>query len=140
MIGAIAAIASAVLPSLTSLFSEVVEDKDKANELAYKAATLVANTAHENALAQVSVNLEEAKHSSVFVAGWRPYIGWVCGMAMAFNYIIVPIAGIWLPIHALDITTMFPVLLGMLGLSGLRTREREKGVSREADPRLRKGG
>lgn len=132
MISAITALASTLIGPLTDLFSEFIEDKDKANELAHKAATLVATQAHENAMGQLEVNKQEAAHKSMFVAGWRPFIGWVCGVAMATNYLGVPIAGAFgVVLPVLDITTMFPVLLGMLGLAGLRTGEKIKGVSRE---------
>ena len=132
MITAITALASTLVPSLTSLFSEFIEDKDKANELAHKAATMIAKQAHENAMGQLEVNKQEAAHKSLFVAGWRPFIGWVCGVAMGVNYLGVPIAGAFgVVLPVLDITTMFPVLLGMLGLASLRTGEKIKGVSRE---------
>lgn len=132
MITAITALASTLVPALTNLFSEFIEDKDKANELAHKAATMIAKQAHENAMGQLEVNKQEAAHKSLFVAGWRPFIGWVCGVAMGVNYLGVPIAGAFgVVLPVLDITTMFPVLLGMLGLAGLRTGEKIKGVSRE---------
>lgn len=132
MITAITALASTLVPALTNLFSEFIEDKDKANELAHKAATMIAKQAHENAMGQLEVNKQEAAHKSLFVAGWRPFIGWVCGVAMGVNYLGVPIAGAFgVVLPVLDITTMFPVLLGMLGLAGLRTSEKMKGVSRE---------
>ena len=128
---AVAALAGQLVPALADLFSEFIEDKDKANELAHKAATMMATQAHQNAMAQIDVNKTEAAHKSIFVAGWRPFIGWVCGVSMAFNYLIAPSVGVWYEIPVLDITTMFPVLLGMLGMAGLRTGEKIKGVARE---------
>ena len=86
---------------------------------------------------QLAVNQEEAKSSSLFVAGWRPYIGWVCGMAFAWNWIGLPIAKVGLALYgspiavqAADMMEMMPVLLGMLGLGGLRTKEKIEGVAR----------
>ena len=78
---------------------------------------------------QLKINEKEAEHSSIFVAGWRPWIGWVCGAAMAWAYLIRPMAefgvaasGVELPpLPVLDLGEMMPVLLGMLGLGGLRT-------------------
>jgi len=122
---------TALIGPVTSLISEFITDKDKAAELAHKIATRAEENAHSVQMGQISVNKTEAAHKSLFVAGWRPYIGWVCGTAMAFNYLAVPIAGIWVTIQPLDTTTMFPVLLGLLGLGGLRTAEKVKGVSRE---------
>jgi hypothetical protein len=83
-------------------------------------------------LAQIAVNQEEAKSSSVFVAGWRPSIGWVCSAACAWNWIGLPIAKFMLamsghPVQGLspaDLSEMMPVLMGMLGLGALRTVEK----------------
>lgn len=90
-------------------------------------------------LAQIAVNTEEAKHPSVFVSGWRPAIGWICGAACAWNWVGLPIVKaallVWggktLPLSPADLTEMLPVLLGMLGLGGLRTIERLNGVERK---------
>lgn len=86
---------------------------------------------------QLAVNQVEAGSSSVFVAGWRPFVGWVCGMAFAWNWIGLPIAtaglqlaGYTLVLSAADLTEMLPVLMGMLGLGALRTHEKVKGVAR----------
>ena len=85
-------------------------------------------------LAQITVNQEEAKNTSTFVAGWRPSIGWVCSIACAWNWILLPIvkigvvlAGLTLELKPADLSEMLPVLMGMLGLSGLRTVERLNG-------------
>lgn len=86
---------------------------------------------------QLDVNKAEASSSSVFVAGWRPFIGWVCGGACAWNWIGLPIvkaglalAGVTLQLSPADLTEMLPVLMGMLGLGALRTFEKTKGVAR----------
>jgi len=87
---------------------------------------------------QLSVNKVEAASSSVFVAGWRPFIGWVCGSACAWNWIGLPMAkmalqlagGPALNLEPADLTEMLPVLMGMLGLAGYRTFEKTKGVAR----------
>jgi hypothetical protein len=85
-------------------------------------------------LAQISVNMEEAKSSSVFVAGWRPSIGWVCGLACAWNWVglsvakfILALGGHPIQIAPADLSEMMPVLMGMLGLGGLRTIEKLNG-------------
>lgn len=86
---------------------------------------------------QLAVNQAEAGSSSVFVAGWRPFVGWVCGAACAWNWIGLPIAklglalaGVPLSISPADLTEMLPVLMGMLGLGALRTAEKFRGVAR----------
>lgn len=85
---------------------------------------------------QIDTNKEEAKSPSVFVSGWRPFIGWVCGVACAWNWIGLKVAlfiaaylGHPLNITPADITEMMPVLLGMLGLGGMRTVEKIQGVA-----------
>jgi len=93
-------------------------------------------------LAQLSVNREEAKHTSLFVAGWRPFIGWVCGLSFAWTFLAYPIlqlmivvSGLPIPLAALpvlDISQMMPVLLGMLGLGAMRSYERSNGVERNS--------
>ena len=86
---------------------------------------------------QLEVNKAEAASGSVFVGGWRPFIGWVCGAACAWNWIGLPIAkaglllaGYTLNLATADLTEMLPVLMGMLGLGALRTAEKFKGVAR----------
>lgn len=87
---------------------------------------------------QLAVNQVEAASSSTFVAGWRPFIGWVCGAACAWNWIGLPITkalllvlgGPALTLSPADLTEMLPVLMGMLGLGALRTTEKIKGVAR----------
>jgi hypothetical protein len=87
---------------------------------------------------QLKVNEAEAGSRSAFVAGWRPFIGWVCGAACAWNWIGLPIAKAFLPLIAgftitlepADLTEMLPVLMGMLGFGTLRTFEKTRGVAR----------
>jgi hypothetical protein len=86
---------------------------------------------------QMQVNQAEAASSSVFVAGWRPFIGWVCGSACAWNWIGLPIAkaglalaGNPLAVSPADLSDMLPVLMGMLGLGAMRSFEKTKGVAR----------
>lgn len=84
---------------------------------------------------QLDINRAEASSPSVFVAGWRPAIGWVCGAAFAWNWVGLPIANFAASLLAhpmslspSDMTEMMPVLMGMLGLGALRTFERVKGA------------
>jgi dienelactone hydrolase len=84
---------------------------------------------------QLSVNAAEAANKSTFVAGWRPFVGWCCGAAFAWDYCAQPAlaflsAAIGRPVTLppLDISGMMPVLLGMLGLGAMRTVEKVNGV------------
>jgi hypothetical protein len=81
--------------------------------------------------AQIEVNKVEAAHKSLFVAGWRPAIGWICGLALLYSTIISPILGIWFTVPVVDTSLLTTVLMGMLGLGAMRTFEKTKGVSRE---------
>ena len=113
---------------ISDLLSEFIEDKDKRNEIAFK----IASQSHETTMAQIEVNKAEAAHKSIFVAGWRPGAGWLCILILANNYLLLPYSGaMGLSIQPLDAGAIMPVLLGMLGLVGARTREKEKGVARE---------
>jgi len=85
---------------------------------------------------QLDANRAEAANPSVFVSGWRPFIGWVCGAACAWNWIGLPVAvfvaaylGKTLNMRPADISEMMPILLGMLGLGGLRTVEKINNVA-----------
>jgi|TARA_R110000803_G_scaffold37101_1_gene79901 hypothetical protein len=80
---------------------------------------------------QTKINAVEAQHRTLFVAGWRPFIGWICGVALAYNFVIRDLF-IWVTQTtetppALQMDHLMTVLLGMLGLGGLRTYEKIKG-------------
>jgi hypothetical protein len=86
---------------------------------------------------QAEVNQSEAQHANVFVAGWRPFVGWTCGAAFAYHYVLQPLfvftaalAGKTFVLPTFSMDDLFTVLLGLLGLGGLRTYEKFKGVAR----------
>lgn len=93
-------------------------------------------------LAQLEVNKEEAKHSSLFVSGWRPAIGWVCGFSFAYSVVgwsllnwtfavATTFTGHTLPVLPTPDTSMtMELLIAMLGLGGMRTYEKMKGVTK----------
>jgi hypothetical protein len=82
---------------------------------------------------QIAVNAEEAKSASTFVAGWRPFVGWVCGAAFAYNYVLMPFivwAAIWIDPKApampiLDMGELSTLLFGMLGLGAMRSYDKK---------------
>lgn len=97
-------------------------------------AQLAAST--DLAKGQLEVNKIEAAHEGIFVSGWRPFIGWTCGGAFAYKFVMAPFIvlvldamGVHLVLPVLDFTEMSTVLLGMLGLGAMRTTEKIKGVS-----------
>ena len=123
-------IASLIGP-VTGLLDKFIEDKDQKNALAHEIATLAQKEAHKNAALQLEVNKTEAAHKSLFVAGWRPFIGWVCGIGLLYSVLISPVLAIWLVMPAIDSDLLMPTLGGMLGLGAMRSYEKVKGVSRE---------
>jgi len=85
---------------------------------------------------QMAINEAEAASNSVFVAGWRPFVGWVCGAAFAYKFVVAPAAAFILTAYGhavvlpvLDFTEMSTVLLGMLDIGALRMLEKVKGVA-----------
>jgi hypothetical protein len=129
---------SSLVAPVSGLLDKFIEDKDQRALLAHEIATLADKQANEQAVAQIELNKVEAAHKSMFVAGWRPAVGWVCALAMLLNFILIPFinlglefAGLELKLDLIDMETMLPVLFGMLGLGGMRTAEKIKGVQRE---------
>jgi len=120
----------ALIGPVASLLDKFIPDADTKNKLAHEIATLADKQAHEIALSQIEVNKEDAK-GNWFQAGWRPACAWVCVAGFTVNFLISPLAdpfGIMVP--QADISTMMPVLLGMLGLAGARSFERVKKVGK----------
>ena len=122
----------------TQLLDKFIEDKDQKAKLAHELATMADKLAHEQQLAQMAINKEEASSGSLFKGGWRPFIGWVCGLAFAYHFILLPLLvfilatfSIALPdLPEFDMGTLLPVLGGMLGIGGLRTYEKQKGLTK----------
>lgn len=77
---------------------------------------------------QAEINKVEAQNRSMFVSGWRPFIGWICGFAFGFHYIVMPLLLAYTDIKPVEFDTnsLFTVLMGMLGLGGMRTYEKLK--------------
>lgn len=123
---------------VAGLLDKFIEDKDQKNALAHQIATMSERHAQELAKGQLEVNKAEAASASLFVAGWRPAVGWVCVLGMASNFVLIPMVNFILAlaestitVPLIDTSTMMPVLLGMLGLGAMRSAEKIKKVSRE---------
>ena len=116
---------------VAGLLDKFIPDKDKANALAHEIATMSQKHAQESVLAQLEVNKVEAAHKSLFVSGWRPAIGWICGFALMYSTILAPILGIWFTVPPVDSSLLTSVLMGMLGLGAMRTVEKTKAVARD---------
>jgi hypothetical protein len=114
----------------TELAGKFVQDKDKAAELAHSLTTMADRHAQEALLAQLEVNKAEAA-GNWFQASWRPLCGYVCVTGLAVNFLVSPIcAGFGFIIPQADMSTMLPILTGMLGLAGMRSFERVKKVGK----------
>lgn len=123
---------------IADLLGKFIPDQTEKLKLAHEIATLAQKQAHENALAQIEVNKVEAASNSIFKSGWRPAIGWVCGFAFAYHFVLQPLlvfiltyAGHPVPeLPEFDMASLMTVLGGLLGLGGLRTFEKYKGVTK----------
>jgi len=128
----------ALIGPVTSLLDKFIEDKDQKAKLAHEIATMSERHIQEQVMGQLEINKAEAQHRSIFVAGWRPFIGWTCGIALAWHFVIAPVvifgagySGVTLPdLPTFDMNSLMTVLLGMLGLGGLRTYEKSKGLTK----------
>lgn len=145
------AILTLLMPVLSSVLGKIIPDAGQA-----QAATLelqkamlehqgeIEKAVAEAAKAQNEVNLAEAQSGSLFVSGWRPFVGWVCGFACAYAFLLQPLfawaatiisalAAASIPVPpVLDMSTLMGLLGGLLGLGTLRTAEKIKDVARTA--------
>lgn len=128
----------ALIGPVTSLLDKFIEDKDQKAKLAHEVATMAQTHAQELARGQLEINKAEAQHRSIFVAGWRPFLGWCLSFAMAWHFVLAPMTlficsafEVYIPdLPVFDMDSLMTVLLGMLGLGGLRTAEKIKGVTK----------
>jgi len=130
-------IASLVGP-VSGILDKFVEDKDQKAALAHEIATMSDRHAQQALLAQLEINKAEAASGSLFKGGWRPAVGWVCALAFAYHYLLQPLlvflltaSGVDLPaLPVFDMSTLLTVLGGLLGIGGLRSYEKTKGLTK----------
>ena len=128
----------ALIGPATKLLGKFIEDKDTKNKLAHELATMAERHAQELAKSQIEVNKAEAQSRHWFVASWRPFIGWTCGIALMWHFVLsqfilffATMFGFSLPaLPEFDMGYLMTVLMGMLGLGGLRTFEKYKGMTK----------
>jgi hypothetical protein len=129
---------SAIMPSVMEVAGRFLpEDREKRAAAEREIQAKLTDSLAQVDLAQLGINKVEAAHRSVFVAGWRPFLGWSMGVAMTWTYVVMPIAqfilaqtGHLVDLPALNTGELMPVLMGMLGLGGLRSWEKVKGVAK----------
>ena len=112
---------------ITGLLDKFIEDKDQKALLAHEVATMAQRHAQELTIAQIEVNKTEAQSRNIFVAGWRPFVGWTCGIALAWHFVGLPVTLFMTsmfqvetpPLPEFEMESLMTVLLGMLGLAVL---------------------
>jgi|TARA_X000000950_G_C13753568_1_gene593689 hypothetical protein len=125
-----------ITESITDIADKVlgkfIADKDLKMKLEHELKTEL----HRANMAQISVNKQEAKHRSIFVAGWRPFTGWSCAVALCYHFLVQPLLvfvfsvyGMQFTLPEFDMGSLMTILLGMLGLGGLRTYEKQKNLT-----------
>lgn len=125
-----------VLGPVLELLNKVVQDPQAKAAAQLKLLELQQSGDLTIAEGQVKINVVEAASPSVFVSGWRPFAGWVCGIGLLYDFLLAPLitwsTSMWgHPVVApsLDIEALMTLLLGMMGLSGMRTYEKKRGVA-----------
>tara|TARA_R100000935_G_C2697155_1_gene108828 strand:+ start:119 stop:499 length:381 start_codon:yes stop_codon:yes gene_type:complete len=118
---------------VTGILDKFVEDKDLRAQLQHEMDMQL----HNANLAQIEVNKAEAASSSLFKGGWRPFVGWTCGIALLYHFLLQPIivfglsaAGIEFILPEFDMGSLMTILMGMLGLGGLRTYEKKQDLTK----------
>lgn len=123
-------ILGSLIGPVTGLLDQFIEDKDQKARLAHELSTMADNHAQSIAMAQIEVNKADAK-GNWFQSSWRPATGWVCVLGFLINFLVSPVcAGFGIDIPQADTSTMLPVLMGMLGLGGMRSFEKVKKVGK----------
>ena len=128
----------ALIGPVTGLLDKFIPDADEKARIAHELATMSEKHAQQLALSQIEVNKAEAASGSIFKGGWRPAVGWVCVIAFAYHFIVKDLvvficaaSGVELPdLPEFDMGTLLTVLGGMLGIGGLRTYEKQKGLTK----------
>ena len=128
---------TSLIGPVSSLLDKVILDADVKAKLAHQIATMSDTHAQQALLAQLEINKAEAASGSLFKGGWRPFIGWTSGVAFAYHFVLQPIlvfvltaSGVDLPeLPEFDMSTLLTVLGGMLGIGGLRSYEKTKGLT-----------
>lgn len=138
-LGGVGAVASLINGVIGRIWPDPVQQAQAGLELAkLQQSGELARMANDSglALAQIGVNQAEAQSEGIFKGGWRPYVGWICGNALAWNYIARPgtmavaaLCGHPVDLPAAELSELMPLLFGLLGLGTLRTVEKIKGAS-----------
>lgn len=139
--GILGGILKDLISPVTDIIGEVVVDKDKKNELEIRLQELVDKADaryHDELMGQIEVNKQEAAHASIFVAGWRPFIGWMGGVGLGYNFILAPFIefvaranGYVGTMPTPNSTELMTLVLSMLGVGAMRSFDKSKGTARD---------
>ena len=129
---------NSLIQPVSKILDKAIPDQDLKRKLSHEIATMSEKHAQDLALAQIEVNAAEAASGSLFKGGWRPCIGWICGVAFGYHFVLQPVIifvvaliGIEIPdLPKFDMNTLLTVLAGMLGIGSLRTYEKQKGLTK----------
>lgn len=126
---------------IADILDKVVVDQDEKARLSFEIATLAERQAHEMSLAQIEVNRAEAANAGygwmgLFRAGWRPACAWIGVTAMLWHFLLQPLIVFWAamagaeipPMPDFDMGSLMTILLGLLGLGGMRSLEKIRGI------------
>ena len=127
-----------LIQPVSKILDKAIPDQDLKRKLSHEIATMSEKHAQDLALAQIEVNAAEAASGSLFKGGWRPFVGWVCGVAFCYHFILQPVIifivaliGMEIPdLPSFEMGTLLTVLGGMLGIGGLRTYEKQQGLTK----------
>lgn len=128
-----------LISPITGIVEELVVDKDKRNEIKLKIEELADKADeryHQELIAQTEVNKIEAAHASIFVAGWRPFIGWTGGVGLAYSFVLAPFIefiaranGYTQEMPMPDAAHLLTLVTAMLGVGAMRSYDKTKGTA-----------
>ena len=125
-------------PAIGTLIDRLIPDKAEASRAKAEMEMKLVDAANQVNLEQIKTNQQEAQHRSIFVAGWRPFIGWTCGAGFAWAFVGQPIA-VWvialtggqqIILPELDTAPLLEMAFAMLGLAGMRSWEKSRGLTK----------
>lgn len=128
-----------LISPIKDVISEVVVDKDKARELNVRLQELADKAderLHDELMGQIEINKTEAQHASIFVAGWRPFIGWTCGVGIAYTFVLSPFIELLVRYNGFtgempmpDSSQLMTLVTAMLGVGAMRSFDKMKGTA-----------
>lgn len=137
--GILGGILGDLISPVKDILGEVIVDKDKRNELEFKLQELVDKADeryHEELMGQIEVNKVEAQHASIFVSGWRPFIGWTSGVGIAYTFVAAPFIEFVARVNGYagemplpDAAQLMALVTAMLGVGAMRSYDKAKGTS-----------